>query len=76
MAIDEIQRGDKVILARVTLDVAIPNGVASEQEITDWLRFYLGQSGCLTRANPLADQEPTIISGSLQWDVVKAGIAA
>lgn len=72
----EIRSGDRVILARVTLDVAIPNGKASELEITDWLRFYLGQNGMLSRSNPLADQEPTVVPGSLQWDVVKAGVAA
>lgn len=76
MAEGDIQSGDKVILCRVTLDVAIPNGKASEREITDWLRFYLGQNGMLSNANPLADREPAVVPGSLKWDVVKAGIAA
>lgn len=68
--------GDKVILARVTLDVVIPNGQATEKEITDWLRFYLGSSGSLANANPLSDQEPEALPGSLKWDVVRAGVRA
>ena len=65
---------NNVILARVTLEVVIHNGKATEKEITDWLRFYLGKSGSLANSNPLADQEPDALPESLRWDVVCAGI--
>jgi len=70
---DNLKRGDNVILASVTLNVLIPNGRASEQEITDWLRFHLSQSGMLRNDNPLSDQEPEVVASSLRWDVVRAG---
>lgn len=68
--------GDNVILARVTMDVLIPNGKATEQEITDWLRFYLARSGMLNNSNPLADEEPEAMPGSIKWDTVRAGVLA
>lgn len=70
---DNLKRGDNVILASVTLNVLIPNGRASEQEISDWLRFHLSQSGMLRNDNPLSDQEPEVVASSIRWDVVRAG---
>lgn len=66
--------GDNVILARVSVDVVVPNGKATEQEITDWLRFYIGHSGFLRNSNPLVDEEPEVLSHTIKWDVVQAGI--
>lgn len=66
--------GSAVILARVTLDVVIPNGCATEQEITDWLRFNLSLSGSLALSNPLSESEPDVVPGSVKWDVVRAGV--
>lgn len=68
------QSGKPVIHARVTLDILIPNGVASEQEISDWLTFYLTNSGMLKNANPLADIEPEALPGSVKWEVIRAGV--
>jgi hypothetical protein len=70
---DQIKRGDRVILARVSLSVIIPNGAATEQQISDWLRFHLSQSGMLRNDNPLSDQEPEVVASSIRWDVVRAG---
>lgn len=68
------QTGTPVIHARVTLDILIPNGVASEQEISDWLTYYLTHSGMLKNANPLVDIEPEALPGSVKWEVIRAGV--
>ncbi|ARU30877.1 hypothetical protein CAP31_03755 [Sulfuriferula sp. AH1] len=65
---------NNVIIVRVTFGVVIPNGQATEKEITDWLRFYLDGSGSLSNANPFADQEPEGVPGMFKWDVVCAGV--
>lgn len=70
---EPLKQGDRVILARVTLNVIIPNGRATEQQISDWLRFHLSQSGMLLNSNPLSDQEPEVIPSSIRWDVERAG---
>lgn len=70
---EPLKQGDRVILARVTLNVIIPNGRATEQQISDWLRFHLSQSGMLRNTNPLIDQEPEVIASSITWDIERAG---
>jgi len=66
-----IKQGDRVILARVSMDVIIPNGAATEQQVTEWLRFYLSHSGMLHNSNPLFDHEPEVIASSVSWDVMR-----
>lgn len=73
-AAKQVTPGESAILARVTVDVLVPNGQATEQQISDWLSFYLGARAHLENANPLADIDPMVLPGTLKWDVVRAGV--
>ena len=56
---------------RVVYDCQIPNGIASEKDVTEWLAFH-HKVGGISNNNPLDEVEPTPIPGALGWGTVGA----
>jgi hypothetical protein len=54
---------------RVVYDCLIPNGAASEKEVTQWLAFH-HKVGGISNSTPLYEIEPTPIIGALGWGTV------
>lgn len=60
---------------RVVYDTLIPNGAATEKDVTQWLAFH-HKIGGISNSNPLYEIDPTPIAGALGWGTVGAqGVA-
>lgn len=61
-----------LIKISVRAEVAIPNGVATEAEITEWLRFHLLQDTAISSNNRLSGLELSSAVQRMEWDTVRA----
>ena len=62
-----------VVALRVSFTALIPNGIASEQQITEWLDFVLGRSSAISFDNPL-HEHPLESLRSCDWQPLAAGV--
>lgn len=56
---------------RVNFDVEIPEKIDPE-DIEEWLRFQLNESGVMDGKNPLVDRELEAVGFSVDWLPVRA----
>lgn len=70
----KIQIGDRIIVLNVNLKVLIPNGKASEKEVTEWIQFHFGEEKTINPKNSLVNLDPHIVKGDVDWKPVKAGL--
>ncbi|MDD5056589.1 MAG: hypothetical protein PHQ60_02350 [Sideroxydans sp.] len=54
---------------RVVYDCLIPNGVASEKDVTEWVAFH-HKVGGISNNNPLYEVAPTPIADAIGWGTV------
>jgi len=50
----------------VEFDVKLPV-LATKEQIDEWLKCYMGASSEIAAGNPLIDEEPMAIRGTLKW---------
>lgn len=52
----------------IEYDAIIPDGIATEDEIEEWLRFETGENGSMSTKNPLHNTPLEPIPFSVRWD--------
>jgi len=68
-----IKPGQPAVALRVQFTCLIPNGMAREEQINEWLNFVLGNGGQISQNNPLVDLELEAIRKP-DWQPIGAGV--
>lgn len=55
---------------KIEFEINVPDVEHTEEQLEEWLRFTLGDNGCMGGDNPFGDYEPEPIFGTFEWDEI------